>query len=620
MIVKEAKQGLNASFDPVWHLNLLLQQIGLSTADAGGAVSFTGEDPIFASRHRLGACIGLPIMGCAVATAAIWKMRTGLGQDLHLDLRQAIHGINPEFAWHPTLNGEDFSHATVRDNPFLLEPYRTRDGRWVMASGVYPHMVADWLRFLNCTNSESAVRQAISRLTAQNLEDAAAMVNLPLTICRTPEEWAEHPQGALLATTPVITIRKISDGPPMPFGPAQRPLSGVRVLAFVHAVAGSVVGRTLAEQGAEVLCATFPNHFEHDFIYNDVNVGSRSCNLNLNDGTAQDMLTKLLKDTDIVVDNHRGEKLWQFGLSPEQLAVIKPGMISVSVRAYGLEGPWADRGGFDMNGSAASGLMAIEGSADDPKLPPTGMINDYVTGYMGALGATAALIRRAKEGGSYHVSVNLTRNAMWCSSLGLVDPAKAGCGVARQAVNPRTVSGETSLGILNRLAPPVTFSHTPGYWESAMLVVRGSSQPQWKVATRSSWISRLGWSRNVQAGRDIVAESEAKSCSASSLREALAAANAFAKKIDAKALPGMASRYQFKLNQVGSFVLVIENGQCIIVEGIIPNPSVTLTMAAATFFGLVKGDVSGVKAYFTGKLKIEGDKMLCKRILELVGS
>ena len=67
-----------------------------------------------------------------------------------------------------------------------------------------------------------------------------------------------------------------------------------------------------------------------------------------------------------------------------------------------------------MNGSAASGLMTTEGTEAEPKLPVTGLINDYVTGYMGAIGATAALVKRATEGGSWHVTVNLTRNSARC--------------------------------------------------------------------------------------------------------------------------------------------------------------------------------------------------------------
>ena len=81
-------------------------------------------------------------MANAVAAAAFHRHRGGPGQDLELDLRQAIHGINPGAFWQPTLNSEPAPHPLVLDNPFLLTPYRTADGRWVMASGVYPHLAA----------------------------------------------------------------------------------------------------------------------------------------------------------------------------------------------------------------------------------------------------------------------------------------------------------------------------------------------------------------------------------------------------------------------------------------------------------------------------------------------
>ena len=104
---------------------------------------------MIAARHRLGAAIGIPMMGNAVAAAAMHRLRGGPGQDLHLDLREAVHHINPSFKWKPTLTGEFPSVALLMDNPFGLIPYRTRDGRTVMASAVYPHQAAKWCRFLD---------------------------------------------------------------------------------------------------------------------------------------------------------------------------------------------------------------------------------------------------------------------------------------------------------------------------------------------------------------------------------------------------------------------------------------------------------------------------------------
>ncbi|MEU9450548.1 CoA transferase [Streptomyces sp. NPDC048277] len=467
------------SFSPVAALDALLSEVGLSAADAGGRVTFAGQDPIVAARHRLGAAIGIPVMGCAVGAAALWRHRTGQGQDLHLDLRQAVHGITPHAFWHPTLNGFPPPHPLVADNPFLLDSYRTRDGRTVMASGVYPHLAAKWLRFLDVPPDRERVAAAFARRDAFELEEAANAAGLPVSVARTPDEWLAHPQGRLLASQPVIGLARVGDAPPRELPSSGRPLEGVRVLSFTHAIAGPTVGRTLAEQGADVLCATRPNDYEHDFIYDEANIGSRSAYIDLTEEDGRGLAEVLLAGADVVVNNHRGSKLEKLGLDPRELAERHPGLISVSVTCYGSTGPWADRGGFDMNGSAASGLMALEGSPEEPRLPVTGMINDFVTGYLGALGATAALHRRATEGGSWHVTVNLTRTAMWCRTLGLVDPAGAGRDDEHTLREPDAYDAVTPLGDLHTLAPPVRFSATPPRWTDPVLVPRGAGRPGW---------------------------------------------------------------------------------------------------------------------------------------------
>lgn len=191
-------------FDPVVHLEDLLAPIGLSTADAGGAVTFQGEDPIAADKIRLGASIGIPMMAGAVGAAALHRIRNGVGQDLHLDLRQAIHHVAAHAFWHPTINGDLPEHALIFDNPFLLDSYRTRDGRTIMASGVYPHLAAKWSRFLDVPMDREKVAAAFALWDAFELEEAANAVGLPLCVARTPEEWLAHPQGALLRSESVV--------------------------------------------------------------------------------------------------------------------------------------------------------------------------------------------------------------------------------------------------------------------------------------------------------------------------------------------------------------------------------------------------------------------------------
>ena len=468
-------------FDPLAALDSLLSDVGLSRAEAGGVVSFAGEDPILPAAHRLGASISIPIMASAVAAVAFHRQRGGPAQDLELDLRQGVHAINPGAFWHPTLNGETAPHPLVLDNPFLITPYRTTDGRWVMASGVYPHMVARWCRFLDVPPDPAKVATAVARWDAFELEEAANAAGLPISIVRTPGEWLAHEQGALLANRPVIGLERISDTPAWDFGPSERPFDGIRVLSFTHAVAGPTVGRTLAEHGADVLCATRPNDYEHDFIYVEANSGSRSTYIDLDSPVGQERAVALLGKADIVVNNHRGGSLERRGLDPRLLAEHHPGLVYVSVTCYGSTGPWAQRGGFDMNGSAASGLMTIEGTESEPKLPVTALINDYITGYMGAIGATAGLVKRATQGGSWHVTVNLTRTAMWCGTLGLVDPELAGCDGEHSLREPVAYDTPSPLGDVHMLAPPVQFSRTPPAWPDPILVPRGSSRAEWRT-------------------------------------------------------------------------------------------------------------------------------------------
>jgi crotonobetainyl-CoA:carnitine CoA-transferase CaiB-like acyl-CoA transferase len=469
------------AFDPAAPLDELLWAVGLSRAQTGGTVSFAGEDPIVASAHRLGACIGIPMMANAVAALALHRLRGGPTQDLRLDLRQAVHSINPGVFWHPTLNGELAPHPLVLDNPFLAMPYRSADGRWIMATGVYPRLAAMWCRFLDVPPDMGRVAAAMAGWNAFDLEEAASAAGLPVTVVRTPGEWLAHAQGALLATQPVVGLERIGDAPARDLGPARRPFDGVRVLSFTHAVAGPTVGRTLAEHGADVLCATRPNDYEHEFIYDEANVGSRSAYLDLDSETGQERLAGLLADGDVVVNNHRGGSLERHGLEPRELAARHPGLVHVSVTCYGSSGPWAERGGFDMNGSAASGLMTLEGSEAEPRLPVTGLINDYITGYMGAIGAAAALVKRAVEGGSWHVTVSLTRTAMWCGSLGLVDPALAGRDEEHSLREPDPYDARTPLGDVHMLAPPVRFSRTRPSWPDPILVPRGSSRAEWRT-------------------------------------------------------------------------------------------------------------------------------------------
>jgi hypothetical protein len=133
-----------------------------------------------------------------------------------------------------------------------------------------------------------------------------------------------------------------------------------------------------------------------------------------------------------------------------------------------------------MEALCVSGFAFAEGTPDRPKFPPTKVMNDFIAGYMGAAGVTAALIRRAREGGSYHVKICLTRNAMWYPTLGVFEPNHVDLTEEpHQLLQPDAITRQTPYGELYRLAPPVQFSETPGAWDDPLLTVRGSCKPEW---------------------------------------------------------------------------------------------------------------------------------------------
>jgi hypothetical protein len=132
---------VSTGFDVNAHFRSVMSDLGLSPEDTGGTIAFVGEDPIFPSVHRLGVCIGIPIMAGAAGIADIWRQRTGRGQDLSLDLRKAIHGINPMYKFMPTINGYPYQLPYFMGNPMGFDLYRTRDGRFFLPTGAYPRLL-----------------------------------------------------------------------------------------------------------------------------------------------------------------------------------------------------------------------------------------------------------------------------------------------------------------------------------------------------------------------------------------------------------------------------------------------------------------------------------------------
>ena len=316
--------------------------------DGGGAVTFTGEDPILRSHFRIGAAMALPAMAAAVGAAAIWRERTGEGQDVAIDLREAVYNVNPlltpimqvrlatgavapddpvakGFTFTPTINGNLYQAPVGLGNPFSFVPFRTRDGRFMNITAAYPHLNTRALELLALRPDRESIAAAVATWNGEELEAAMFESGTVGVMHRSTEEWLAHPEGAHLAGTDLIEIRKVADGEPVPWTPdPTQPLSGIKALTLTHVIAGSTAARTLSEYGAEVLHIMREQSFEHEAIWTDVNIGMRSANLDLNRPDQNAALAALVPDADVFIDGFSGRGIERLGFGIDAVAEEPP--------------------------------------------------------------------------------------------------------------------------------------------------------------------------------------------------------------------------------------------------------------------------------------------------------
>ena len=464
----------------------VLRDVGMTAADSGGKLTFFGRDPIIPSPIRFGAMAAIGLAAKSIGVAALWRTRTGEGQDITVDVRKALRRFCGFFEreWE-TINGRPPAMGADAVNPFFNLPLfrETRDGRHVVALNIYPRLCARALNFLRCSESAESIQNAILQWRAEELETAAAEEGLVVAMVRTNEEFRRERQYTeVLSAMPLIRLEKIGDSEPMPFKlGGESPLDGIRAFGMGHVIAGAAIGRDLAFFGADVLNIWRPNDTEVEAFAWDVQVGMRSTIL---DDSKEDRakFNRLLKDADVFFANKRPGFLERHGFGAEELCEKKPGLVHASVVLHGDKGPWSNRPGFDEIGAAVTGLFCIEGTPTNPKSPPIVPICDNVVGWLGTIGVLAALRRRAVEGGSYRVVVSLTRTVLWLLSLGVFDKAyaqaTAGSADEHAYVVPDLFTAETPLGTYQGLTDQVLMSRTPGSFRTVLLP-RGSSKPEW---------------------------------------------------------------------------------------------------------------------------------------------
>ena len=453
-------------------LAALLRTAGCDDA-APQDVSLSGSEPVLPSSFAVGTAAQATVAAAALAAAEMWRLRTGRRQHVSVDMRNAAI----EFRSERYLRVDGKPYDEYHDD--IAGLYRCGDGRWVRLHTNLPHHCSGLLALLGCEHSRAAVQRALDRWQGEALETAAAEAGLVVTACRPFAEWDKHPQGRAVASLPVISIERLGEAPPMPLAAAERPLTGIKVLDLTRIIAGPVCGRTLAAHGADVLLVTAAHLPSLHPLVIDTGRGKLSTALDLRQAGAREALAALIRDADVFVQGYRPGAIAGFGFGPQEVARLRPGIVCVSLCAYGHDGPWADRRGFDSLVQTASGFNVAEAEAfgaSRPKELPCQAL-DHATGYLLAFATMTALARRAIQGGSWHVRASLAQTGCWLRQLGRID-GTACPDPPFDAVGDCLQDSPSGFGRLTAVRHAAVMSETPPRWERPSVPL-GTHAPAW---------------------------------------------------------------------------------------------------------------------------------------------
>jgi len=442
-------------------------------------VVFTGRDPILPTRFALAETAAGVLGAIGVAAAQIGQLRgAGENQEIGVNVLHAGAALN-SYRYHRIIGGADSAAMLgTAAQTGTTAIYPSKDGRFFHTHGSFDAVgMCAALGVENPTPEKMA--SAVAGWDALDLENHIAELGHCGAMVRSADEWAQHPHGQALAQRPVVEILRIGDSEPEPFTSASRPLSGTRVLDLTRVLAGPTCARTLAEHGADVLRVGADHVPTIDFFDLDTGHGKRWTSLDLRQSADCDSLRSLVREADVFSEGYRPGVMRRLGFGTEELHAMRPGIINVSINCYGHSGPFAHKPGWEQLGQSVSGMAVEEGGVDAPRLVPAAAC-DYTTGYLAALGTLVALLRRARDGGSYQVRVSLARTGMWYMAQSRVRlqseiPEDV---PSREVIAPFTTQSSTHLGTLVHLSPVVEMSATPPRWELPSPRA-ASSQPVW---------------------------------------------------------------------------------------------------------------------------------------------
>src|SRR6266550_8314380 len=438
------------------------------------AVTLSGEEPQLPSSFRVAAAAQASIAATGLAAAQVWQLRSGQSQSVAVDMRHAV----------VECRSERYLRVDGKGSPMAWDAiagiYKTRDARFVRLHTNFRHHRDAVCKVLNCKPDRDEVQAALMQWDAEAFETTAYAGGCVVAMMRSQQEWAELPHAKALAGLPLVSIEKIGEAAPKPWPWGDRPLAGVRVLDLSRVIAGPVAGRTLAAHGADVLLISGPDLPAISWLTIDTGRGKLTSFAELKSEQGRGVLRDLLAEADIFSQGYRPRALASLGFSAEDAARISPGIVYVSLSAYGHARPWAERRGFDSLVQTATGFNHAEGQAagvEGPKELPAQML-DHATGYLMAFGAMMAKARQSREGGSWHVRVSLAQTGRWLWNLGRVDNGFKTEDLKGETIAPFIEEIPSGFGPLRSVRHAAMLSKTPAAWTRPAMPL-GSHPPQW---------------------------------------------------------------------------------------------------------------------------------------------
>ena len=350
-----------------------------------------------------------------------------------------------------SVDGESMMRTNAA-NPWVGR-YRCADGRWIHLHGGFPPLVDRLASLLGIPAGadEEAIAGATAGWESIELEDAVADRRGCASIIRSEEEWRAHPQGRLVHELPAAVATERGTAQQRWSPSPRRPVEGLRVLDLTRVLAGPTAGRTLAAFGADVLHVRGPEVPVVPAFVIDTGHGKRQAFADLTDPDDRMRLRQVALDADVVVQGWRPGIVERFGLDEASLRTDGFTGTYGSVCAYGHDGPWANRAGWEQLAQSTSGLCLDPLGDEKPAMLPCAA-TDYTTGFALAAGIMCALDATLDDSVARRVDTSLCQTAAWLVRVGRLDVDWS----SPKGFDPDLLRSDTDFGVVEHLGPCVT--------------------------------------------------------------------------------------------------------------------------------------------------------------------